>query len=504
MELREHQTKAIDMIRQSFRAGNKRVLLAACCSFGKTHTAAYMLKSAQDSGKRAVFFCDRIKLIDQTIEALDQWGIDYGVQQADHWLANPAAPIQICSMQTIARRGYDKLDFSLCIVDECHSISKKITEMIQNWDGEKMYYVGLSATPYAKGMGLLWQDMVVPVAQHELLKQGYLAPVRYYGGRSIDVRGLRSKALKTGSSDYHPDDVARVTEEEQEGLTGDIIKNWLAHGENAQTIAFCPSIKHSKYLVEMFNKAGIPARHIDGYTKEMDRQTLFAGHEAGAFKILSCSKLLGVGYDSPQTRVLIDCSPTKSAIAYQQRAGRIQRIHDSKEYAIYLDHAGNTKRFGFAGLMEPSDLDMNEKKFSETNQVEKKEKEEAAINECPRCSQIMQGLRCACGYEITITEALESDSAMLTRLDKIKKPAPASKEEKTHWYQNLMEIGRQNGYKKGWAAHQYRRRYNVWPRGLDIKKPQQVDPKVESWVTSQRIGYLNSKKKENQQKTLNI
>jgi DNA repair protein RadD len=250
MQLREHQTKAIDMIRQSFRAGNKRVLLAACCSFGKTHTAAYMLKSAQDSGKRAVFFCDRIKLIDQTIEALDQWGISYGVQQADHWLANPAAPIQICSMQTIARRGYDKLDFDLCIVDECHSISKKIVEMIRTWDGEKMYYVGLSATPYAKGMGLLWQDMVVPVSQQELLKQGYLAPVRYYGGRSIDVRGLRSKALKTGSSDYHPDDVARVTEEEQEGLTGDIIKNWLAHGENAQTIAFCPSIKHSKYLVK--------------------------------------------------------------------------------------------------------------------------------------------------------------------------------------------------------------------------------------------------------------
>jgi len=165
-------------------------------------------------------------------------------------------------MQTIARRGYDKLDFDLCIVDECHSISKKIVEMIRTWDGEKMYYVGLSATPYAKGMGLLWQDMVVPVSQQELLKQGYLAPVRYYGGRSIDVRGLRSKALKR-SSDYHPDDVARVTEEEQEGLTGDIIKNWLAHGENAQTIAFCPSIKHSKYLVQMFNEAGIPAKHID-------------------------------------------------------------------------------------------------------------------------------------------------------------------------------------------------------------------------------------------------
>ena len=69
-------------------------------------------------------------------------------------------------------------------------------------------------------------------------------------------------------------------------------------------------------MVEMFRAAGISAQHIDGYTDEKTRSELYRGHEAGEFKILSCSKLLGVGYDSPQdSDALIDCSPTKSAIS---------------------------------------------------------------------------------------------------------------------------------------------------------------------------------------------
>lgn len=34
--LRSHQTEAINQIRQSMRAGNKRVALKAPCGFGKT------------------------------------------------------------------------------------------------------------------------------------------------------------------------------------------------------------------------------------------------------------------------------------------------------------------------------------------------------------------------------------------------------------------------------------------------------------------------------------
>ena len=488
MELREHQIKAIEMIRNSFQQGNRRVMLAACCSFGKTITAAYMMKSAAASGRRVIFLADRVKLVEQTMDAFEAMGLDFGVIQADHWKTDPRKQIQIASIQTIARRRRPP-EFDFAIVDEAHTPWKTVTELMERYSNVK--FVGLSATPYSKGLGKFWDDLVVPCTAAELLEKGYLAPVRYYGGAHVDTRGMKAKSLPTGGSDYDPTELARATEEDQK-LTGDIIRNWLEHGEDSQTVAFSPSIKHSKYLVEMFRAAGISAQHIDGYTDEKTRAELYRGHEAGEFKILSCSKLLGVGYDSPQTRCLIDCSPSRSAIAYQQRAGRIQRLHDSKEYAIYLDHAGNVARFGYAESMNVSELDDGERKFAEKNQIEKKEKKDATVRECPRCKLIMMGLRCSCGYELTITERLESDSTMLVRIDD--KPAKASKGEKAMWYSNLLRYSRQKGWRDGWAAHKYRKKFGVWPKGLSVNLKAEIVPEVANWIKSQQIAAAKSRK----------
>jgi len=489
MQLRSHQEKSVQMIRDSFARGNRTVMLAACCSFGKTVTAAYMMKCAAERGKRVIFLADRVKLVQQTMDAFSAMGLDYGVIQADHWMTDPTKPVQIASIQTIARRRRPP-EFDFAIVDEAHTPWKTVIALMERYTNVK--FVGLSATPYSKGLKKYWDDLVVPITAAELLEKGYLAPVHYYGGAKVDTKGIKAKALATGGSDYDPNELARATEEDQQ-LTGDIIRNWLEHGENSQTIAFSPSIKHSKYLVEMFRLAGVSAQHIDGYTQEKDRIELYRGHDAGEFKILSCSKLLGVGYDSPQSRCLIDCSPSRSAIAYQQRAGRIQRLHDSKPYAIYLDHAGNVNRFGYAESMNVSELDDGERKFAEKNQLEKKKKEDGSVRECPRCQQIMMGLRCSsCGYELTITERLESDSTMLVRIDD--KPEPPSKFQKSMWYSNLLRHSRQKGWKDGWAAHSYKRKFKVWPKGLAVNLNAEIVPEVENWIKSQQIASAKSRK----------
>lgn len=488
MQLRDHQVKAVEMIRDSFKQGNRRVMLAACCSFGKTITAGYMMKSAAATGRRVIFMADRVKLVQQTMDAFEAMGLDFGVIQADHWMTDSSKQIQIASIQTIARRKKPP-EYDFAIIDEAHTPWKSVIEQMERFDNIK--FVGLSATPYSKGLGKYWDDLIVPITAAELLQKGYLAPVHYYGGAHIDTKGIKAKSLPTGGTDFDPKDLARATEEDQQ-LTGDIVRNWLEHGENSQTVAFSPSIKHSKYLVEMFRAEGIPAQHIDGYTDEKTRAELYRGHEAGEFKILSCSKLLGVGYDSPQTRCLIDCSPTRSAIAYQQRAGRIQRLHESKPYAIYLDHSGNVGRFGYAESMNVSELDDGERKFAERNQIEKKDKKDATTRECPKCQKIMMGLRCACGYELTITERLESDSTMLVRIDD--KPAKASKTEKSMWYSNLLRYSRQKGWKDGWAAHKYKKKFGVFPRGLSVNLRAEIVPEVANWIKSQQIAAAKSAK----------
>ena len=96
--LRPHQTKAIEMLRHSIKKGNRKMILAAPCSFGKTKVSTEILKSVVAKGKRGIFICDRIKLVNQALEEFDAAGIKCGVMQGDHWRTNPNAPVQIASL----------------------------------------------------------------------------------------------------------------------------------------------------------------------------------------------------------------------------------------------------------------------------------------------------------------------------------------------------------------------------------------------------------------------
>ena len=486
-----HQQAAIEQIRASFQAGNKRVLLAAPCGFGKTIVSAWMAKEALSNGKRVLFAADRVKLVDQTLAAFDKFGIDYGVIQADHPLTDYSKPCQIASIQTLGRRR-NIPDYDLCIVDECHTAYKSMTTIMDRRNVPK--YVGLSATPYSRGLGLIWQDLITPITTEKLIEQGFLTPIHYFGGRSVDVSKLKTKALATGGSDYDPNALEAATDADT-GLVGDIVRNWLEHGENRQTIAFCPSIKQSKFLVDEFKRHGIDARHIDGYDEESTRREIYQGHESGEFKILSCSKLLGVGYDSPNTSCLIDARPTKSVILYQQAAGRVIRSAPGKEYAVYLDHAGNVQRHGMSELLVPESLDNRENTFSERKQVKKDKPEEAAVNECGSCGQIMQGLKCkSCGYEIHITKALESTNELLVRLTGKKKAF--TQEEKSLWYSNLLKYARQSGFKDGWAAYQYKSKFKCWPRKLQLDLKAPIQPEVVNYIASRQIAYARRRAKQ--------
>jgi superfamily II DNA or RNA helicase len=467
------------MIRHSLRTGHKRPLLAAPCSFGKTITAAWLLKAAAEKGKRVIFFADRVKLIDQTVNAFESLGLDFGVMQAQHYQTDHTKPIQIASIQTVARRDR-KPEFDLAIVDECHTAYDSLTQLMERYD--QVPFIGLSATPYSKGLGKVYDDLLVPITTQELLDQGYLCPVDYYGGRSVSTKGIKTKALKTGGSDYDPEALSEAIENDKE-LAGDIVRNWQQFGVG-QTIAFSPSIKHSKYLVDLFLDAGISAAHIDGYMDEDVRKRLFKAHDEGVIKVLSCSRLLNTGYDAPTVRTLIDCFPTRSKIVFCQRAGRIARTAPGKDKAIYLDHAGNISRHSFPESVIPSILDDGEQNFSEERQIKERDEKEKRVQTCPLCQRQMAGMRCACGYMIPIREQLETDGTMLQKIEKTRNYSMA---EKSEWYSSLLRYARVKGYSEGFAAHKYKEKFGVWPRSLNVNPNRPMLPEVEKWLVHKQI-----------------
>lgn len=457
--LREHQTRAIDMLRHSIAKGNKRVVLAAPCSFGKTRVAVEILKNVVRNGKTGIFICDRVKLVQQALEEFDRAGIRVGVMQGEHWRTDINAPIQIASIQTIARRRYKPL-FNVALVDECHTHYKTLTDLMEGYS--KSIFIGLSATPYTKGLGTHYTDLIVPITTEQLLDKEYLCPVRYFGGNQVDLTNVKTKRLSTGGVDYDPASLAKATEDDTK-IVGDIIENFKRFGKG-QTIAFSPSIKTSKKLVEMFEEQGISAVHIDGYMSDEERNLIYEGHDEGDFQVLSCSQLLNTGYDAPKVQTLIDLKPTKSLIAFIQRAGRIMRIHPNKTEAIYLDHAGNVARHGFPESIVPESLDTAKERYNERSLTKDKKEPEASI--CPHCFQYFV-VKCLCGYERPPKVLLKSDDQILKELRKANREM--SKEEKARWLGELTFYAKQKRYQSGWVSHSYKSKFGVWPNAI---KPQ--------------------------------
>jgi DNA repair protein RadD len=96
--LRPHQQRALDALRASLAAGNRRPMLQAPTGFGKTLTAAHMIQRALDKGKRLAFTVPALNLIDQTVAAFEAEGIHcLGVMQGIHERTDRDQPVQVCS-----------------------------------------------------------------------------------------------------------------------------------------------------------------------------------------------------------------------------------------------------------------------------------------------------------------------------------------------------------------------------------------------------------------------
>lgn len=487
-ELRPHQTNAKTLIRESMLKGNRKIMCYGPCSFGKTLLAANLFADAVKKGKRCIFICDRTKLIEQALDEFQGYGLEVGAIQSMNPRTNPRAPIQVASIQTLEKRR-NMPEFDFCIIDEAHSLRKSMIDLMEAYNN--VYFIGLSATPYSKGLGQHYTDLIVPITPRELLDQGFLCPVRYYAGVTPDMTGVPTVQIPTGGRDYNPNKTEIVMSDPK--LIGDGVAEWKEKANGMCTIAFNVSRAASEAMVDEFNNSGINAVHIDAYTPPEERAQIFKDHHDGKIKVLSCCTLLDTGYNEKKVQCLIDRSPTKSLIRYVQKGGRIQRILEGKEFAIYLDQAGNVDRFGmFVEDVVPTELHDGEKKYRE-KELTKKPSEEREARKCPRCSDgVMAGLTCLkCGH--TAQSRREHVETVKGKLEEIK----VLPKEKKAFMEGLLTVGENRksvDNVKGWAAHKYKAKFGEWPRHYNLK-PGEVTAEVTKFIKSQDIRYAKGKAK---------
>src|SRR5690606_25364577 len=192
LALFDYQQQGIDETYRAVAAGRRRPMLQMPTGAGKTETAVKIIQRALAKGKRVVFVVPAIELIDQTVARLAKYGVTcVGVIQADHPGTDRTQPVQVASVQTLARRMLPETD--LVIVDEAHQVFKIIT----TWMAERttLPFIGLSATPWSKGLGKLYTDLIRPVTLQQLIdRRERLVPFRAFAPSHPDLTGVKTVA----------------------------------------------------------------------------------------------------------------------------------------------------------------------------------------------------------------------------------------------------------------------------------------------------------------------
>jgi DNA repair protein RadD len=480
-ELREHQHTAISMLRRSFSLGRRRPILQLATGAGKTVIAATIFRNARERNRnvRLLFIVDAISLVDQTVQAFYEQGLhSIGVIQGNHVMQDWSKPIQVASVQTLQRRQMFKAD--IVIVDECHRQNAWLHELMAQEEWAEVPFIGLSATPWSKGLGNVYDDLLIPVTMQDLIEAGYLSPFKAFAAAHPDLG-----AIKTVAGDYHEGQLSGVMSDG--ALVADIVDTWKRLGDNRPTFAFCVDRAHAKKVQRRFEEGGVPCGYIDAYTEAHERHAVRRQLEAGEIKVVANVACLTTGVDWPIGCVIL-ARPTKSEMLYVQMVGRGLRVNEGMPDCIILDHADNTLRLGFVTDIQHLEL-CTAKKGERTI----RERKEALPKECPSCTYLKPPKvhECpSCGFKPERRSQLEEEAGELVQITKAK--LDTSKAEKQRWYSELLGLARERSYSHGWASQTYRKRFGVWPRGL-IERSSIASPEVRRFAKHCIIAFVKAR-----------
>lgn len=480
-ELRFYQRNAISALRSSIMAGNRRVVIVLPTGAGKTLIAANIVHGCLAKGGKAVFCAPMVSLIDQTIEAFEDEGLDHiGAIQADHARTDSTAPVQVASVQTLARRSLP--DASVVLVDECHVYSGAISAWMK--ERPDLLFVGLSATPGRAGMADDWQDLVVGTTTRELIDLGFLSRFTVYAASKPDMSGV-----KITKGDYETAGAEGVMTDAT--LVGDVVQNYLTHGENRPTLGFAVSVAHAKRMAAEFTEAGIPSAYVEGFTDVLERREIQRQFRRGDLRVIWSVRTMTTGVDLPVSGI-IDAAPTRSEMLHQQKIGRGLRINDDTPDLKIWDHAGNTLRLGFV-----TDLDWSELPKGAKAEKKKAEKKAPLPKECANCATIMEPKvkTCpCCGEERKPPSGyVETAEGELIPINAEIAPRKPSKADQQDWYSSLLWIANERKYSAGWASHKFKEKFGFWP-GKTLKLVRwEASPEIRSWVKSRQIAFAKAK-----------
>jgi DNA repair protein RadD len=490
--LHPFQQNAVAEIERSLEEGRRKLLFVAPTGSGKTVVASEIIKRATARHRTVLFLAHRREIITQTSAKLATNGVRHGIIMAGVD-PRPMEAVQVASIDTLLVRGVrsDAMRLppaDLLVFDEAHRARGRTREYLISLYPDASL-LGLTATPCrgdGRGLGNIFEEKIEAPQVAELIVGEYLVPSRVFAPVIPDLRGVR-----TEKGDYVVGQLERRMN--TEALIGNVISDWLKHGERRRTVCFAVGVEHSVHIANEFINAGVRAEHVDSSTPKDQRDAILARLKSGETEIVCNCQVLTEGFDCPDIGCIILARPTRQMGLYRQMIGRRLRTAPDKTDVVILDHAGAVYRHGLPEdhIEWPLQVDGRA-----VNPVHEKRARgaEPKLSECPSCQAIMVVLPCGnCGWQPQPRgRAVDFEEGELGLVVGGRAQAhEMTREEQRQFYRELLGFARARGMNDGWAFHQCRERKGFIPpwSWKDVDGPLPPSPETAAWAKSRLIAY---------------
>jgi superfamily II DNA or RNA helicase len=301
---------------------------------GKTIAAAGFVEAARSLG--VLILTHRRLLVQQFNRDLTTEGYGDRFEEAVLRGKTPKRenPITIQTYAWFARH-VDEISrdaYHVVIADEAHTaLGEKTSAAIRSFP-EPMY-IGMTATEQllAKQVSDVFPTSVDDLPLAEAARRGLIAPLRSL--RVPPVAAINTVPIIGG--DFDQEELAKALD--HQALNQAAASLYRDRFDNSPGIVYAAGVEHAYHLAQEFRAAGIKAEAVSGRTPPVRLAETLAAYERGELNVLINAMLLAEGWNSPRATVVMHLAPTASRRVYQQRIGRIMRMHPRKEAGIVVD-----------------------------------------------------------------------------------------------------------------------------------------------------------------------
>ena len=220
----------------------------------------------------------------------------------------------------------------MVLCDEAHTaLGEKTAAAIRALDTPT--YIGMTATDQLlqKHVGDVFPAEVADFPLADAVKSGVVAPLR-----AVRVRpGASLRRVRIVGGDFDQQELAQALDHDALNMAAAMYYQHMFG--NKPGIVYSAGVDHAERVAAAMRVVGLKAAAVSGRTPPRELAFTLAAYERGEINVLVNAQLLAEGWNAPRATVCMHLAPTASKRVYQQRIGRIMRLHRRKEAGVVVD-----------------------------------------------------------------------------------------------------------------------------------------------------------------------